>query len=157
MNFDNRDCHGISYQDDKLFISSGSGGIVITDITGNVLKTLRVDCELYLEITIDRIYFTVESDHTVHCISMTGEEIWVHKVESLAVPRGITVDDHQNVYVTGGYSNLLTVIQHDGKANKTLLTETDDLDTPSALHYNKDKNILLLCNKKDSAALYHLE
>ncbi|VDI01469.1 Hypothetical predicted protein [Mytilus galloprovincialis] len=154
MKFDNN-CYGISYQDDKLFISSE--GIVITDITGKVLKTLKVNCGRYLESTIDRIYFTDNRDHTVHCISMTGEEIWVHKVESLVVPMGITVDDHQNVYVTDGYLNVLTVIQHDGKASKTLLTETDDLDKPSALHYNKDKDVLLLCNKKDSAALYHLE
>ncbi|CAG2230902.1 unnamed protein product [Mytilus edulis] len=83
-------CYGISYQDDKLFISSE--GIVITDITGKVLKTLKVNCGRYVESTIDRIYFTDNRDHTVHCISMTGEEIWVHKVESLVIPRGITVD-----------------------------------------------------------------
>ncbi|CAG2230900.1 unnamed protein product [Mytilus edulis] len=154
VNFD-KDCYGISYQDDKLFISSG--GIIITDIKGKVLKQLRVDCGTYLETTIDRIYFTVRRDHTVHCIAMTGKEIWVHKVESLVDPRGINVDDHQNVLVVGRDSNLLTVIQHDGTASKTLLTKSDGLDKPFALHYNKDKKMLFLCNERYSAALYNLE
>ncbi|XP_063427221.1 uncharacterized protein LOC134710755 [Mytilus trossulus] len=150
-----KDCYGISYQDNKLFIISG--GIVITDITGKVLQKLRVDCGFYLETTIDRIYFTVGTDHTVRCISMIGEEIWVHEWESLVDSRGITVDDHQNVYVANFYSNSLTVIQHDGKASKTLLTKSDGLNSPSALKYNKDKKVLLLCNERDGAALYNLE
>ncbi|XP_076099046.1 uncharacterized protein LOC143068691 [Mytilus galloprovincialis] len=149
------DCYGISYQDNKLFIISG--GIVIRDITGKVLKTLRVDCGKYLETTVDRIYYTVRNDHTVHCISMADEEIWVHKVESLIDLKGITVDDHQNVFIADQDSNLLTVIQYDGKASKTLLTETDGLDKPSALHYDKDKKMLLICNQNGSAALYNLE
>ncbi|XP_052105804.1 uncharacterized protein LOC127738555 [Mytilus californianus] len=98
-----RDCYGISYQDNKLFIISR--GIEITDISGKVLKTLRVDCGLYLETTTDRIYFTAEIDHTVHCISMTGEEIWVNKVESMINPMDITVDDHQNVFIVDRDSN----------------------------------------------------
>ncbi|CAG2238329.1 unnamed protein product [Mytilus edulis] len=148
-------CNGISYQDSKLFISSE--GIVITDITGKVLKTLEVDCGLYLETTIDRIYYTVESDNAVHCISMTGKEIWEHKVESLVDPRGIAVDDHQNVFVADRGSNFLTVIQHDGSASKTLLTKLDNLYSPTALHYNKDKNILIVCNAYEGAALYNLQ
>ncbi|XP_071160948.1 uncharacterized protein [Mytilus edulis] len=154
VNFE-KDCYGISYQDNKLFISSGV--IVITDITEKVLKTLRINCGLYLETTVDRIYFTDNRDHTVHCILMTGEEIWVHDMESLVDPWGITVDGHQNVYVADQDSNLLTVIQHDGKTSETLLTKTNGLDRPYALHYNKDKKMLLLCNLNGSAALYNLE
>ncbi|CAC5369284.1 unnamed protein product [Mytilus coruscus] len=115
VQFDNS-CYGISYQDNKLFISTG--GIVIIDITGEVLKTLDTNNGLYLETTIDKIYFAVKRDHTIHCISMAGEEIWVHKVESLVDPMGITVDDYQNVFVVDRNSNLLKVIQHDGRANK---------------------------------------
>lgn len=72
---------------------------------------------------------------------MKGEEILVNKVESLVDPRGITVDDQQNVYVADVRSKFVTVIQHDGKASQTLLTKSDGLDKQSALHYNKGKNI----------------
>ncbi|VDI76336.1 Hypothetical predicted protein [Mytilus galloprovincialis] len=64
-------CYGISYMENKLFIIIG--GIVITDITGGVLKTLDIDCGSYLKTTKDGIYFTHNS--TVNCISLTGEKI----------------------------------------------------------------------------------
>lgn len=149
-------CYGISYQDNKLYVII-EDGIVITNMHGKVLSKLNVECGLYLETTEDRIYFTVERNHTVNCISMIGEELWVHKEESLVGPKGITVDDHQNVYVVDIKSNILVVIQHDGSSSKTVLTKADGLDQPQTLHYNKDKNLLLLCNNQECAALYNLE
>lgn len=131
---------------------------MILDTTGKVvLKTLTVDCGLYLATTIYRIYFAIKRDHTVHCISFTGEEIWVHQEDSLINPDGITVDGDQNVFVAVEASNSLIVIQHDGKSSKTLLSTTDGLTGPTALHYNKDTKLLLLCNKHGPAALYTVE
>ncbi|CAG2224250.1 unnamed protein product [Mytilus edulis] len=131
-------CYGISYHDKKLFIIL-ENSIVITDSAGKVLETLNVECDTYIKTAKDRIYISVRSDHTVNCLSMAGEKIWIHKVESLIDPRGITVDDHQNVFVVDFESKSLLVIQHDGKSSRTLLSKTDGLINPIALHYNKDK------------------
>ncbi|XP_063427277.1 uncharacterized protein LOC134710808 [Mytilus trossulus] len=149
-----KDCYGISYQAKKLFIITDDE-IVILDIAGNVLIILTTDCRFYLETTVDRIYYN--RDHTVQCISMAGEEIWEHKENFLVSLGGITVDDHQNVLVADGESNSLIVIQHDGKARKTLLSEIDGLNRPTFLHYNKDNKTLLLCNEDGSVALYNVE
>ncbi|XP_052105734.1 uncharacterized protein LOC127738490 [Mytilus californianus] len=149
-------CYGISYKNNKLFVII-EDGIVVTNMLGKVLSKLDVECGLYLETTMDRIYFTIEKDHTVNCISMTGEELWVRKEESLVGPKGITVDDHQNVYVVDIKSNMLVVIQHDGSSSKTVLTKADGLDQPQTLHYNRDKKVLLLCNNHECAAIYNLE
>ncbi|XP_071160946.1 uncharacterized protein [Mytilus edulis] len=146
------DCYGISYQDNKLFIKSG--GIVITDIKGKVMKKLNIGCELYLKTTKDRIYFINNS--IIKCISMTGEKIWEHTEKSSSDLQGITVDDHQNVYVTDRESNTLIAIQHDGQCSKHLLSKTNGLSTPFALHYNKDRQVLLLCNSDKWAFLYNL-
>ncbi|XP_052105735.1 uncharacterized protein LOC127738491 [Mytilus californianus] len=148
-------CYGISYQDNKLFIIT-THGIVITNIAGQVLKTLYVDCGVYLSTTTDRIYFNVKRDQTVHCISMTGDEIWVHKEKSLVDPRGITVDDHQNVFVVDIRTSSLIVIQHEGRSSRTLLSKTDGLVNPLSLHYNNEKKELLLCDD-NGCALYNLE
>ncbi|CAC5395455.1 unnamed protein product [Mytilus coruscus] len=154
IKFEN-DCYGISFQDNELFIITG--GIVIIDIEGKVLKTFYFDCEMYIETTKDRIYFTTKRGRTVNCISMVGEEIWVYKEKSLVKPKGITVDDHQNVYVADGKSKSLIVIQHDGKESKTLLTKIHNLHLSSALHFNKDKNVLLRCDEYGYATVYNLE
>ncbi|XP_071160567.1 tripartite motif-containing protein 2-like [Mytilus edulis] len=149
-------CYGISYKNNNLFVVI-EDGIVITNMLGKVLSKLDVECGLYLETAVDRIYFTVERNQTVNCISMTGEEIWVHKEESLVGPKGITVDNHQNVYVVDIKSKILVVIQHDGSSSKTILTKADGLDQPQTLHYSKEKNVLLLCNNHECAALYNFE
>lgn len=98
----------------KLFIIINEG-IAITDFAGKVLKILTVSCGSYIGTAKDRIYFTVGEDETVHCISVTGEEIWVRKEKSLSHPYGIAVDDHQNVFVVDQGSRSLIVIQHDGQ------------------------------------------
>ncbi|CAC5387381.1 unnamed protein product [Mytilus coruscus] len=152
VKFEN-DCFGISYQDSKLFIITGV--IVIIDIEGKVLKTFYFDCGIYLETTKDRIYFTTKRGHTVNCVSMAGEEIWVHKEELIVKPNGITVDDHQNVFVVDPKSKSLTVIQPDGRYSKTILTKTSDLNRASALYFNKEKQILLLCTGLGYAAIYN--
>ncbi|CAC5395465.1 unnamed protein product [Mytilus coruscus] len=144
------DCYGISYQDSKLFIIIG--GIVITD--RKVLKTLNIDCGSYLKATKDRIYFTNKT--SVNCISMAGETIWEHTEKSSVNLRGITADDHQNVYVTDIESNTLIAVQHDGRCSRNFLSKTDGFYKPCALHYNKDKKVLLLCNYEKWAVLYNL-
>ncbi|CAC5395463.1 unnamed protein product [Mytilus coruscus] len=148
----NDECHGISYQENKLFIIID--GIVITDITGRVLQTLDIDCGSYLKTIKDRIYFTCNS--TVNCISMAGEKIWEHTEKSSGDLFGITVDDHENVYVTDVQSNTLIAIQHAGRCSRTLLTETDGLHSPCALYYNKYKKALLMCNEAELVFLYNL-
>ncbi|CAC5421050.1 unnamed protein product [Mytilus coruscus] len=55
---------------------------------------------------------------------LNGEDIWVHKEESLIDPSGIAVDNHQNVFVADEASNSLIVIQHDGSSSKKLLSES---------------------------------
>ncbi|CAC5404801.1 unnamed protein product [Mytilus coruscus] len=147
-------CYGILNQDNKLFVII-EDGIIIIDIAGKVLNKLNVECDLYLGTSIDRIYFSVTKDQTVHCISMAGEKIWVHKEESFIHPMSITVDDDQNVFIVDYESNSLIVIQHDGKSSRTLLNETDGLVNPFSLHYNKDKKVLRLCYK-EWCALYNL-
>lgn len=52
VKFEN-DCYGISKQDNKLVVITG--GIVITDIEGKLLKTLYFECEMYIETTKNRI------------------------------------------------------------------------------------------------------
>lgn len=106
-----KNCYGISYKDKTLVIIANEG-IVITNIAGKVLKKLKVDCDRYLVTAKDRIYFTVGRDHTVHCLSMDGDEIWLHKVESLVLPTGITVDADQNVFTVDEASKQNITIQN---------------------------------------------
>ncbi|CAC5392080.1 unnamed protein product [Mytilus coruscus] len=151
-------CWGISNQDQKLYVVVLGQGIVVMDVHGKTLKTIDIDVSgvFFITTTSDRIYYTNQVSNTVHCCSMTGHEIWVFKDQSITLPGGISVDHNQNVYVVGTWSHNLTLIQHDGKDSKVLLTYRDGLNLPAAVHYNKEKNIVCLGCKKGSVELYQV-
>jgi hypothetical protein len=54
--------------------------------------------------------------------------------------------------VVGERSNNLTVISHDCKTRKILLNVENDLHKPNAILYNKDNNVLLVCNLENGKA-----
>ncbi|XP_063425273.1 uncharacterized protein LOC134708560 [Mytilus trossulus] len=151
-------CYGISYQDQKLYVFVCGQGIVVMDLNGKTLNTIDIDVSGVFNITTtsDRIYYSHQGSNTVHCCSMTGQEIWVFTDQSISELSGLSVDSNQNVFVVGGTSNNLTVIQHDGKYSKILLTDRDGLKSPNAVDYNKQKKIVCLGFKAGSIALYQV-
>lgn len=87
---------------------------------------------------------------------MDGIEVWQVKRESVSHYFGVRVDKNHNVYVVGYRSNDLTIIQHDGKDSKKLLTKSVGLDKPQAVYFDKDKNIVLICSEEGNVALYKI-
>ncbi|XP_052061989.1 uncharacterized protein LOC127702035 [Mytilus californianus] len=145
-------CWGISYQNRKIYIKVDEEGIVELDLLGNRLRTIggkfaEAGWIFHITTTKDRIYCTDFEKDAVYCCCMTGEDIWTFTDESLSNARGISADGDENVFVVGRESNSLMMIQHDGKVVKTLLTESDCLNDPVGVHYNKDKQLLLICNQ----------
>ncbi|VDI77664.1 Hypothetical predicted protein [Mytilus galloprovincialis] len=151
-------CWGISYQDQKLYVVVFQQGIVVMDLNGKTLNTIDIDVSGVFNITTtsDRIYYTDTDSDTVHCCSVTGQEIWVFKDQSISCLVGLSVDMNQNVFLVGQTSNNLTVIQHDGKDRKVLLTGRDGLEYPFAVNYNKQKKMICLGYKTGSLALYQM-
>lgn len=151
-------CWGISYQDQRLYVFVNGRGIVVMDLNGEKFSTIDTNLSsvYYIATTNDRIYYTDQGNNTVHCCSINGQDIWVFKVQSISQPRGISVDYEQNVFVSCESSNNLTLIHHDGKGSKVLLTDQDELDKPGAVYYCKEKKIVCLGYKKGSVAIYQV-
>ncbi|XP_052103626.1 uncharacterized protein LOC127737132 [Mytilus californianus] len=149
-------CRGISYSDGKIYVVVLREGIVVLDMEGTTLDTIQCDMSVRNITTIeDRIYYTVPFTSTVKCCTTTGNNIWNFKDTSLNSPGGIVTDSAENVFVVGILSDNLMILQDDGKINKTLLTKADGLDKPSRLYYNKETNILLVCNKYNGIAFLY--
>ncbi|CAC5356915.1 unnamed protein product [Mytilus coruscus] len=149
-------CYGISVEDGRLYVRSGDYTIQILDLSGRQLETLKIPSNnvCYITTSRDRIFYTDYNKNMVHCCSLKGEELWQFKNDSITSPCGVAVDNYNNVYVVGGHSHNLTIIQHDGKDSKTLLTESDGLERPTSLYYDKEKRTLLICNFRGKVALY---
>jgi 6-phosphogluconolactonase (cycloisomerase 2 family) len=70
----------------------------------------------------------------------------------LLAPSGLAIDSNRNSLVVGEDSNNLTVISRDCKTRKILLNVENDLHRPKYIHYNKDNNVLLVCNLENGKA-----
>jgi DNA-binding beta-propeller fold protein YncE len=91
----------------------------------------------------------------VTCCDLQGTTQWEFKYERvLRYPRGITVDNDGNVYVTGRDSNNVVVISPDGQRHKQLLSSKDGLVEPHVLDYERSTNKLLVVNRRDIAFLF---
>ncbi|CAC5368436.1 unnamed protein product [Mytilus coruscus] len=147
-------CWGISYSDGKIYVVVRYEGIVVLDIEGTILNTVKCSIDVSNITTIDkRVYYTRQNQGSVHCCRITGDEIWDFNDKTLGTPRGICAAQDQNVFVVGYQSNNLLMVQDDGKVRLTLLTKTDGLDRPSRVCYNKEKNMLLVCNQTNGVAV----
>lgn len=143
-------CMGVSQEDGKLYVVSGYKTIQVLDLSGRQLDKLKVASDSVLNITTGRykLFYTDVNKNIVHCCRFDNEELWQYEDESITYPCAITVDNNSNVYIVGYVSNTLTVKQHEGKKCKTLLSESDDLIEQTAVYYDKEKDILLLCTEK---------
>ncbi|XP_063418501.1 E3 ubiquitin-protein ligase TRIM22-like [Mytilus trossulus] len=148
-------CYGISHEDGKLYVANGHGVLVI-DLSGKELETLKKvsNTIVYIKSSRDKIFYTDYSTQKVHCCHLNGEELWQSKIDSVQLPFGITIDNCHNVYVVGYVSNNLTIIQHDGKDSKTLLTKSDGMNHPQAVDLDMNTNTLLICNERGLFAVY---
>ncbi|VDI30301.1 Hypothetical predicted protein [Mytilus galloprovincialis] len=149
-------CWGISYSDGNIYVTVKNEGIVVLNMEGTILNTIKCDIDAFQIATIDeKIYYTAPQSNTVNCCTTAGNRIWNFKDKSLTRPGGIATDSAKNVFVVGIRSNNLMILQDDGTVSKTLLTEADGLDRPIRLDYNKKTNMLLVCNTYDGTAFLY--
>lgn len=153
-----KSCFGVSYVDERLYVANAYD-IEVIDISGRHLETLKTASNTVVDIATckHKIFYTDFKKDKVHCCRLDGVESWQFKNELITSPRGVAVDNNNNVFVVGYKSTNLTIIQNDGQKSRTLLTESDGLLNPRAVYYDTDKNTLLICNIKGKVALYNVD
>ncbi|XP_063426132.1 uncharacterized protein LOC134709940 [Mytilus trossulus] len=154
INF-NGNCYGLSHQNGKLYVAVRFEGIVITDISGNILCTIKCNAN-YITTSTDRIYYTEYDSDSAYCCSMDGQGIWRFQDRSTSGLEGISLDNNRNVLVVSRGDDILRLIQHDGKESKILLNANDDLYNPLAVFHSKDKQIMCIGLKNGITALYRV-
>lgn len=152
-------CYGISHQDGKLYVIIFGIGIAVFDKSFSVLKTLQIDTESirFIAVLKGMIYLTNTRKNTIHCLNSSGQEIWEYQDASIVSPSGLAVASQDELFVTSPTTNNLFLIQRNGKESKVLLKEDDGLFKTTAVHFNRERKELLLCNKENRyAAVYNV-
>ena len=69
---------------------------------------------------------------------------FTYKDPELKYPRGLVVDDDDNVLITGQGSNNIHVFKSDGTKYKVLLTSSDGIQMPLGMAYNSITKTLVV-------------
>ncbi|XP_071123023.1 uncharacterized protein [Mytilus edulis] len=149
--------------DGTLIYCAGENGLKTIDLdngTEGSIKSGPLGIQKYSCVTScdKNIIYTKPEDDTVTCIDFEGKKQWEFEKENvLKYPHSISVDNDGNVYVVGINSNSVVVISHEGKRHRQILSSTDGLSKPQALHYDQSKNTLLVANKQGRAFLFDVK
>ena len=154
-------CHGITHHNGVLLWCEYKRGIQKTKLSDDRVSTLVKQTNLpyhsYIATCGDKIYQTNRTTSTVTCYSTKGEKLWEYKdVSVLKEPRGVTVDNNYNVYVSSFNSSTVVVVEQDGRQGRQLISRNDVLVNPTGIYLDKSKNNLLVTNYRGPSFLYYL-
>ena len=156
-----KECRGITHHNGVLLWCELQTGIQMMKLSDGRVTTLVKQSNLpyisYLTTSGDNIYQTSLDTSTVTCYTIKGGKLWEYKdVPVLNGPRGVTVDNNSNVYVTSLTSNKIVVLEPDGSQGRQLISRDDGLYEPIGIYFDKSKNSLLVTNWHGPAFLYQM-
>lgn len=153
-------CFSVTFTDGKFKSISPKHGIITIDAkTGKMVSTIQNKLPYNAPLTSfkSKLYFCDPKLNTVSCCDMEGKNIWSFKDDTVIKnPSGIAVDGMGNAYVTNKDLNNVIVISPDGNQRRQLLSESDSLDKPKAIQYDRKRNRLLVANTSRKAFLFDI-
>ena len=155
-------CYGITYNEGSLLFCEKSKGILRVQLSDNsislLLKQERCPYGAYVITSGDNVYHAKHTTNTVSCHKINGDKLWEFQdVAIIRNPNGVAVDRDLNVYVVSRGNASVVVISPDGKCCRTVLWESDGINNPLAICFEKVKNNLVVCNYSGTAFLYNVE
>ncbi|XP_076085121.1 uncharacterized protein LOC143055949 isoform X2 [Mytilus galloprovincialis] len=143
------DCRGISYNDNNLYVVIDRSIIHVMNLQGKVNRTIPLPSDDIYDITIDKDKLVCIYEKSIYCCSLDGTLNWKFKKDEFQDLNRVTTDNEGNVYVTNSNTTTVAVVSDDGKQYRELLTESDGLNDPWGIYFDKKENIMIVCNGGD--------
>ena len=155
-------CFGITQYEGSLLFCEGLRGISRVQLSDNNISLLIKEegCPVYTYVITsgDNIYHTNPITNRVSCHKINGDKLWEFQDVAIIInPHGVAVDRDLNVYVASLGNNSVVVISPDGKRCRTVFGESDGIEQPMAICFDKVKNNVVVCNLNGTAFLYKVE
>ncbi|VDI67887.1 Hypothetical predicted protein [Mytilus galloprovincialis] len=144
-------CFGISYNmtNDFLYVVVGFKSICVMNLARQEMRILDL-CHTCCHITVHKDMLVCIDNTLITCLSLQGMFIWRFQEDKYKRLRRVTTDDEGNVYVTNEDTNVVLVVSKDGNQQKEILTESDGMNMPAGIHFDKKENILMICSDRDA-------
>ena len=162
-------CWGVQVVGSNIYVTchkgglGGDGEVRILDKNGNLRKRLGVKQDetfmftapLYPTVTArsDKIYVFDWDQRTVTCLNSDGTVIYQYKDPELSQPRGVCVDDEDNIIVCGWNSHNVHVVTAAGKKHSVILTSKDDIMYPNSVAFRQTDNTMIIGCPSDNLFL----
>lgn len=128
------------------------------DLTGKVTRTIPLPSYSTYYITVINGKLICIDSTSIYCCSLGGKQLWKFEERKYKDLRGLTTDGEGNVYVTDEITNTDLVVSNDGKNSIEILTESNGLNRPIGIHFDKKENILLVNYRfKGTVVLYDVQ
>ena len=125
------------------------------DRSTTLVKQSNLSSDSYITTCREKIYQTDGNTNTVTCYTIKGDKLWEFKDESvLKDPRGVTVDNNGNVYVTSHSSCSVVVLEPDGRQGRQIFSNDYGLIAPTGIYFDKSKNSFIVANFFGPCFLY---
>ncbi|VDI79868.1 Hypothetical predicted protein [Mytilus galloprovincialis] len=135
---------GISYNENNLYVFIDLSEVQVMDLTGKVTRTIPLPSySTYYIIVINDKLICIDST-SIYCCYLEGKQIWKFEERKYKDLTGLTTDGEGNVYVTDEITNTVLVVSYDGKNSIEVLTESNGLNRPIGIQFDKKENILLV-------------
>lgn len=148
---------GITYSDGNIYFCVPANRIMKVNMETEMINKIHHDPTIDNRSVIDtdgnRICYTCYNQSTVTVLDSQGQVLFTFKDnDTMSGPYGISMDEHQNMFVSSYNNHNLLLISKDGTSCDVLLSK--NTESPSAVHYNKNNKELLLVDANSSARVY---
>ncbi|VDI69010.1 Hypothetical predicted protein [Mytilus galloprovincialis] len=153
-------CYGVSFYDNKLYAASKNGSKVDVQVIDRdskneyqIRKILPIysDSVRYITVNGGKIFYTAES--ILYCCDLNGKIQWQFSEEKYSCFLGVTSDGKGNAFVSCLNVHAVLLVCGGGKKCREILNRSSGLTLPRGIHFAKDDNLLLVCNKTGKVSI----
>lgn len=147
------DSSAISSIRNEICVKNGEDHLKIVDIHGRTIRkfpTKYNPWEIYLTDT-GPVFYSNLDNNDVYCAFPDGSNYITYSSPDLLDPAGLTVDNEENLYITGSRSDNIHRISSNREAKEIILTAEDGIRAPSGISFNKQTSELLIINEDFSS------
>ena len=137
------------------YVEDSCGEIQVLNKQGNLIRKLgllqdgssllRTPFNLKVSPTSGKVYVVDPFNDSITCLKPDNSLVYQYKDSELVNPRGLAVDNEDNIVVCGGNSNNVKTISADGKKATTLVSSEDGIiKSPFSIAYRATDNTLVV-------------
>ena len=164
-------CWGIAVAGEDIYVTlhnnPGEGEVRILDMEGSLKRRIGVNSggsfmfgrPYYVtkNATIGRIYVSDGGTDTVTCLISDGSTVYQYKDKNTTRPRGVCVDDEENIFVCGRGSTNVHIVTASGRKHGCLLTSADGINGPLSVAYrHTDDTLIIGCSRVNNLFVYKM-